>query len=240
MPIRITIWNEGLHEVESEAIRKVYPEGIHGAIAGIFAGNPDFTVRTATLREPECGLTDEVLADTDVFFWWGHAAHDQVPDALARKVQQAVLKGAGFIALHSAHFSKPLLLLTGTSNTLRWRNDDRERLWTVNPAHPIAAGLPEFIELPHEEMYGEPFDIPEPDETVFMGWFAGGEVFRSGVTYRRGYGKVFYFQPGHEEYPVYYDENIRKILRNAAYWAAPSARRGKLSCVDAPPAPEKR
>lgn len=240
MPIRITIWNEGIHDVESETVKKVYPDGIHGAIASIFAGDPDYTVRTATLRQPDCGLPDDVIADTDVFFWWGHAAHDQVPDELARKVQQAVLKGAGFIALHSAHFCKPLMLLTGTSDTLRWRDNDRERLWVVNPAHPIAAGLPESIELPHEEMYGEPFDIPEPDDTVFLGWFAGGEVFRSGVTFRRGYGKIFYFQPGHEEYPTYQDENIRRILKNAARWAAPAVRRETLHCNDAPPAPEKQ
>lgn len=238
MAIRVTIWNENIHERTDKNIGAVYPKGIHGALAEIFNGE-DFKVRTATLDMPECGLTDEVIRDTDVFIWWGHMAHDRVPDETARKVQEAVLKGAGFIALHSAHFCKPLKMLLGTGNTLRWRDNDRERLWVANPAHPIAQGIPSYIELAHEEMYGEPFDIPEPDETVFIGWFAGGEVFRSGVTYRRGYGKVFYFQPGHEEYPNYYNENIRRIIKNAVEWAAPVARRKKVACIDCAPSPEK-
>jgi trehalose utilization protein len=70
-------------------------------------------------------------------------------------------------------------------------------------------------------MYGEFFDIPKPDEVIFTGWFSGGEVFRSGCTFSRGYGKIFYFQPGHEEYPIYYMPEIQKIICNAARFCTP-------------------
>lgn len=145
-----------------------------------------------------------------------------MPDALAEKIAARVQGGMGAIFLHSAHMSKPFRRLMGTSCTLKWREvNERERLWITDPAHPIAAGLPEYVDIAHEEMYGEFFDIPKPDETVFIGWYQGGEVFRSGVTYRRGLGKVFYFQPGHETNESYYNENVRKILLNAAAWARP-------------------
>lgn len=230
MSIRVTVWNEGRHEKSSEAIRKVYPEGIHGAIADFLSRDEEIEVRTATLDDPDNGLPEGSLENTDVLIWWGHMAHDDVPDALAERVQQAVLKGMGLIVLHSGHKSKPFMRLMGTSCSLRWRDDDRERLWCASPAHPIAAGLPEHFELPREEMYGEHFDIPNPDEVVFLGWFAGGEVFRSGVTFHRGYGKIFYFQPGHEEYPTFLDKNIQKVITNAVKWAAPVKRIDSLDC----------
>lgn len=239
MSVRVTVWNEGRHEKQDEAIRKVYPEGIHGAIADFLSKNEDITVSAATLDDPENGLSKETLAKTDVLIWWGHMAHGEVPDEAAARVQEAVLKGMGLIVLHSGHLSKPFTRLMGTSCTLIWRVGDRERLWCVNPAHPIAAGLPAHFELPVEEMYGEFFDVPQPDETVFLGWFAGGEVFRSGITYRRGYGKVFYFQPGHEAYPTFYDENIQKVITNAVRWAAPEKRRTRLDCPHPEPL-EKR
>jgi trehalose utilization protein len=141
----------------------------------------------------------------------------------------------GLIVLHSGHVAKPFLRLVGTSGSLGVREKDRERVWTVSPYHPIAEGVPAHFTLDEEEMYGEPFDIPSPEDTVFIGWFAGGEVFRAGVTFRRGYGKIFYFQPGHETYPIYYKETIRLILKNAAYWAAPSARKHDLNCPYYPP-----
>lgn len=230
MSIRVIVWNEGRHEKASEEIRKVYPEGIHGAIADFLSRDEEIEVRTATLDDPGNGLPEGSLENTDVLIWWGHMAHDDVPDGLAERIQQAVLKGMGLIVLHSGHKSKPFMKLMGTSCSLRWRDDDRERLWCVSPSHPIAAGLPEHFELPREEMYGEFFDIPQPDEVVFLGWFAGGEVFRSGVTFRRGYGKVFYFQPGHEEYPTFYDKNIQRVIANAVKWAAPLKRTDTLDC----------
>jgi len=191
----------------------------------------EFEVKTATLDEPLHGLTDEVLENTDVLIWWGHMAHDSVKDEIVEKIQQCVLKGMGLIVLHSGHHSKIFKRLMGTSCNLKWREaDERERLWVVNPAHPIAAGINETITIERDEMYGEFFDIPTPDELVFIGWFQGGEVFRSGCCFNRGYGKVFYFQPGHESYPVYHQNDIQRVIINAVNWAKPVRRVEELSC----------
>jgi trehalose utilization protein len=219
--IRVTVWNEGRHEKTDAEVGKVYPNGIHGAIAeGLKADG--FTVRTATLDEPEHGLTKEVLADTDVLTWWGHMAHGVVKDEIVERVQERVLEGMGLIVLHSGHFSKIFKKLMGTTCNLIWREaGENERLWVVEPGHPIAQGLPRYIDLPHEEMYGEFFDIPTPDNLVLVSWFKGGEVFRSGACFYRGAGRVFYFRPGHETFPTYYDPLVRKVIANAVKWAAP-------------------
>ena len=223
--IRVTVWNEFYHEKVNERVAAVYPNGIHRAIADFLDKDDEITVRLASLEEQECGLSEEILNDTDVLIWWAHIQHDKVPDEIADRVKNHVLKGMGFIPLHSAHFCKPFGMLMGTSCTLKWRDDDRERVWCVNPGHPIAEGIPEFFELDHEEMYGEPFDIPKPDDLIFIGWFKGGEVFRTGCAFERGYGKIFYFQPGHEEYPTYYNTYVQRIIKNAVHWAAPRNRR---------------
>ena len=220
--IRVTVWNEFLHEKEHEEVIKVYPDGIHNAIARGIAED-GIAVRTATLDQPEHGLTEEVLNDTDVLIWWGHMGHDKVDDAIVDRVHQRVLDGMGLIVLHSAHFSKIFRKLMGTSCDLKWREaNEKERLWVVNPAHPIAAGLPEYITLEHEEMYGEHFDIPAPDELIFVSWFEGGEVFRSGCTFYRGQGRIFYFRPGHETYPTYHNPQILQVIKNGVRWAAPA------------------
>ncbi|MEX5943127.1 ThuA domain-containing protein [Mammaliicoccus sciuri] len=216
--MNLTVWNEYRHEVESEEIKAVYPNGIHNVIAE-FLGE-EHEVKTATLDEAEHGLTDEVLAETDVLLWWGHKAHDEVKDEIVEKVKARVLDGMGLIVLHSGHFSKIFKSLMGTTCDLKWREaDDRERIWVVDPTHPITDGLGQYIELEKEEMYGEHFDIPAPDETVFISWFEGGEVFRSGATFKRGNGKIFYFRPGHESYPTYYNEEIQQVIKNAVKWA---------------------
>jgi trehalose utilization protein len=221
--IKVTVWNEYRHEVKNPVVRELYPSGIHGVIAG-FLTEVGFEAGTATLDETEHGLTDEVLNHTDVLIWWGHLAHHEVADAVVEKVYKRVLNGMGLIVLHSGHASKIFSKLLGTpTGQLKWREaDDKERLWVIDPAHPIAAGLGEYIELPKEEMYGEHFNIPTPDELVFVSWFEGGEVFRSGVTYHRGKGKIFYFRPGHETYPTYHNKEIQKVISNGVGWAAPS------------------
>ncbi|MGD6805249.1 ThuA domain-containing protein [Rossellomorea aquimaris] len=222
--INVTVWNENRHEQKNQTVRDLYPEGIHGAIAS-FLGEEQFTVKTATLDEDQHGLTEEVLANTDVLLWWGHIAHEEVSDEVVEKVKQRVLDGMGLIVLHSGHFSKIFKALMGTSCDLKWREaNEKERIWMVDPSHPIAEGLGEYIELEREEMYGEHFDIPAPDELVMVSWFEGGEVFRSGCTYRRGNGKVFYFRPGHETYPTYYNKEVQKVIVNAVNWAAPVKR----------------
>lgn len=226
-PLRILIWNEFRHEKSNPTVKEIYPEGIHAAIKdGLQSRLGDSaTIDCATLDEPEHGLTKERLASTDVLFWWGHMAHDEVTDEIVDRVQSRILAGMGLVVLHSGHASRIFQRLMGTGCMLRWREAaEKERLWIVNPAHPIVAGIEdEFFELPHTEMYGEFFDIPEPDELVFISWFAGGEVFRSGCTFRRGAGKIFYFRPGHETYPIFHNDMIKRVLANAAQWARPDA-----------------
>ena len=200
--MRVTVWNEFRHEKNNPAVQAVYPDGMHTVIAN-FLKEADFDISTATLDEPEHGLSDDVLEQTDVLVWWGHMAHDEVDDAIVARVQERVLRGMGLVVLHSGHFSKIFKRLMGTSCNLKWREvGEKERLWVVNPAHPIAKGLGEYFEIPNAEMYGEHFDIPEPDDLVLISWFEGGEVFRSGCCYHRGMGKIFYFRPGHETYPI--------------------------------------
>jgi trehalose utilization protein len=219
--INVTIWNEYRHEQSNPAVQEIYPDGIHQALAGFL--QEEFRVKTATLDEAEHGLTDEILNETDVLIWWGHIAHDEVSDHIVEKVKERILDGMGFIPLHSAHNSKVFKVLMGTrTGELKWREaDDKERLWVVEEGHPIVNGIPEVIELEKEEMYGERFGIPKPDELIFISWFSGGEVFRSGCTYRRGRGKIFYFRPGHETYPTYYHKDIQQVIRNAVLWACP-------------------
>jgi trehalose utilization protein len=222
--IRVTVWNEFRHERTDKHIAKIYPKGMHGAIAKHLKTQEDLKVRTATLDEEEHGLTEKVLAQTDVLTWWGHLAHNEVRDDVVERVHARVMEGMGLVVLHSGHFSKIFRRLMGTTCDLKWREaDEKERLWVVSQGHPIAAGLDEYFELPREEMYGELFDIPEPDELVLISWFPGGEVFRSGCCFHRGSGKIFYFRPGHETYPTYYDENVLKVITNAVRWAAPVA-----------------
>ncbi len=218
---RVTIWNEYRHEREEPEVAKLYPTGIHGALADALE-DEDLEVRTATLDEPNHGLPKEILDATDVLVWWAHIAHDEVPDELVEHVRGRVLGGMGLIVLHSAHFLKIFKILMGTSCDLKWRHDDRERIWTVAPGHPIAEGVGPFIEI-EEEMYGEPFDVPPPEELVFVSWFGGGEVFRSGCCYTRGRGRIFYFRPGHEGNPSYHDPNVRRVIKNAVRWAAPTS-----------------
>ena len=214
--LRVTVWNE------AEGAYGPYEGGIHNAVAG-FLQNEFSEVRTATLEMPEHGLTDEVLENTDVLVWWGHSKHHLVDDGIAYKVRQRIYNGMGFVALHSAHASKVFSGLMGTNSwQLRWRDvGELERVWTVDPSHPIAEGVPEYFEVPKSEMYGEFFNIPTPDEVVFISWYAGGEVFRSGCTFKRGKGKVFFFSPGHEDYPIYLQPQIQRVISNGVKWAAP-------------------
>jgi len=227
-PLRVTVWNEGVHETTQPEIAAIYPEGIHGAIAEGLREllGEEVVVRTATLAEPEHGLSDAVLDETDVLLWWGHIAHDRVDDAVVDRVRERVLAGMGLLVLHSGHFSKILIRMLGTTCSLRWRNPEggeRELVWTVDPTHPIAEGVEQPIVIEQQEMYGEFFDIPKPDDVVFISSFTGGEVFRSGVTFTRGRGKIFYFSPGDQEYPVYFHPQVRRVLANGVRWAAPVA-----------------
>jgi trehalose utilization protein len=219
--IKVTIWNEGRHEKLHPNVAAIYPSGIHAAIsAGL--ENEGFAIRCGSLDDPDEGLGEQLLDDTDVLLWWGHIAHEEVSDALVNRIQQRVLKGMGLIVLHSGHHSKIFRRLMGTNCNLAWRElpeGDLERLWVIHPSHPIAEGLPPYFEVPQSEMYGEPFDIPAPGELIFLSWFKGGEVFRSGCTFQRGRGRIFFFGPGHETFPIYHNPHVHRVIANAIRWA---------------------
>lgn len=233
--IRVTVWGENVHEKKFPLVAKIYPKGMHGAIAESLQTSADLEVRTATLDQPEHGLTQAILDQTDVLTWWGHCAHDQVQEEIVSRVHQRVLEGMGLIVLHSGHYAKIFKRLLGTTCSLTWREaGERERLWVTNPGHPIVQGLGKYFEIPHEEMYGEPFAIPTPDETVLISWFQGGEVFRSGCTWKRGNGKIFYFRPGHEIYPTYHQKEVQLVIKNAVFWARPEGSRWVDCCPNVP------
>jgi len=242
MPIRVTVWNEFRHEQQDEEVRAVYPNGIHAAIAEFLSKNEDMTVRTAWLDQPDNGLPQQVLDKTDVLIWWGHMAHHLVSDETVDRVQAAVLNGMGLILLHSSHASKIFQRLCGTrTDMLSWREDGKlERLFVTKPSHPIVRGLPEYFEIPQTEMYGEYFNIPQPEEQIFISWFEGGEVCRSGFTLTRGDGRIFYFRPGHETFPIYYQKEVQLVITNAVRWAAPPADAPQISYRFNTPLPEPK
>lgn len=224
-PTHILVWGEYRHEKKNPKVAAIYPDGMHETIAGFLKADPDFSVRTAWLDQPGHGLGGSALDETDVLVWWGHMAHGDVSDAAVAEVRRRVLEGMGLIVLHSGHYAKIFKALMGTTCSLKWREStDKERLWNVAPHHPITEGIGEYFEIPAEEMYGEPFGIPTPDELIFISWFTGGEVFRSGATWQRGNGKVFYFRPGHETYPTYHQAEVQKVITNAVRWARPTVR----------------
>ena len=224
--IKVTIWNEFRHEkVEGGIPGQVYPNGIHAALRDNLAA-PDLEIRTATLDEPEQGLPDALLDDTDTLVWWGHKAHGEVEDALVKRILKRVWNGMGLVVLHSGHYSKIFQAVNGTSCRLRWREIGEScRVWCADPSHPVAEGVPETFSLEHEEMYGEPFMIAPDGHVVFYSWFKGGETFRSGVAFQRENGRIFYFQPGHETYRSYYDPNVLKVIGNAIRWTGTAVRR---------------
>ena len=224
-PLRVTIWNEFVHERQNADVARIYPQGIHQTLADAISKEGNVSARTATLDQPHQGLSDETLDNTDVLTWWGHAAHDAVEDRLVTRVQERVLSGMGLVVLHSGHYSKIFKRLMGTGCGLCWREaGERERVWVANPGHPIAAGIGHCIELENSEMYGEPFAIPTPDDVIFISWFEGGEVFRGGCTWTRGSGRIFYFSPGHEAYPIYHNPDIQRVITNGVHWARPQGR----------------
>jgi trehalose utilization protein len=238
-PTRVIFWNEYIHEKKDPAVAAVYPQGIHSELAAAFAHDSQLICETATLEEKEHGLSVDRLDATDVLVWWGHLAHKQVEDEIAERVKKRVLEGMGLVVLHSGHYSKIFQRLLGTTCSLGWREaGEKERVWVCQPGHPIARDLPAYFEIPHEEMYTEPFGIPNPDELVFISWFQGGEVFRSGCCWRRGAGKIFYFRPGHETFPTYRQPEVLQVIRNGIGWATPDRPRWIDACPNIKVSPE--
>ena len=241
-PVRVLVWDEA----PRHAPKSVYPTSINGAIAeGLNEmGGGAIVAKTANLDDPDQGITEAALAETDVLIWWGHARHDELADDKAEMIKAAVHKGLGFIPLHSAHYSKPFRKVLDCTGHLYggWREADpadTEEIRVCAPKHPIAQGVSDFT-LPAEEMYGAPFGVPPIQAVIFQSYFPlGGEYFPSFVTTvgegidpeftsgggkgaNRGFGagRVFYFRPGHEVFPTYKDPNVRQIMHNAVLWAA--------------------
>lgn len=240
MAIRTVVWGENIHERVNKVVAEIYPRGMHATIADALNQDAAISATTATLQEEEHGLPQARLDDTDVLVWWGHKDHGAVSDEVVERVARRVWEGMGLIVLHSGHFSKIFKRLMGTPCALKWREaGERERIWVVNPGHPIAQGLGDNFVVEYEEMYGEHFSVPEPLETVFISWFQGGEVFRSGMTWRRGLGNIFYFRPGHETYPTYHQKEVQHVLHNAVKWAY-NSNNGYKAVHDAPNVPVER
>jgi trehalose utilization protein len=220
--IRVTVWNEFYHERHNQSVREIYPDGIHGKIADFLSADGGMLCRTATLDEPEHGLSVEVLEQTDVLVYWAHCRHAFFEDEIAARVQQYVLRGMGLVLLHSGHGSKLFKRLMGTNCGLAWSLDGDLscRVCVIDQAHPITQGIPQYFWIDKDEMYGEPFAIPQPDQQILITWYPGGEVFRSGCCWHRGKGRIFYFSAGHEEFPVFDNEYVQKIIINGVKWAS--------------------
>ena len=225
--INVIIYNEFVHEIEDEAVKAIYPEGMHNVIKSFLEKDEAIgKISCATLQDHKKTLSQDNLDNTDVLVWWGHIRHDEVDDKVVARVVRRVLDGMGLVVLHSGHASKPFKCLLGTdTHMLRWREaGEKVRVWNIARNHPITRGLTETFAIPNDETYGEPFGIPDPEQLIFISWFQGGEVFRSGCTWRRGEGKIFYFQSGHETFPIYYQKEIQLIITNAVKWACPLER----------------
>ncbi len=221
--LNVVIWNEYRHEKTDEEVRALYPNGLHAVIKEFLDVNEDMEVSLAALDDPDQGLPDERLETIDVLVWWGHLAHSEVDDALVKKIQKRVYLGKmGFIALHSGHHSKPFKAIVGTNGNLSWGRNQKEIMWTLMPSHEIAAGIPDHFLLESEELYSEPFGIPQPDALVFGAWFEDGHIMRAGACFHRGAGKVFYFQPGHETCRSFFNSYVQRIITNAIRWAKPN------------------
>ncbi|MFH1372026.1 MAG: ThuA domain-containing protein [Planctomycetota bacterium] len=217
----VVVWSEGT------APKNVYPNDICGAIAEGLKELKDWDVVEARLSDPNQGLPDELLNRADVLIWWGHKKHNQVRDGLVDKIVSRVKdEGMGFISLHSSHFARPNIKLMGTPCSWKeYLGDSNTLKITVkDPNHPIARGVEDFT-IYHDERYSEPYAVPQPLAVVFEGTYTldngGTDTSRQGLTWEIGKGRVFYFQPGHETNPVFFDPNIRRIISNAVEWAAP-------------------
>ena len=222
--LKVTIWNEFRHEKTKEAVKAIYPNGLHAVIGEFLGEDESLEIRLAALDDPDQGLPDEVLEDTDVLIWWGHMAHKEVDDALVEKIRKRVYLGKmGFIALHSGHHSKPFKAIVGTNGNLQWGRNQKEIVWNMSPGHPIAAGIPDHFLIESEELYAEPFYIPQPEELIFGAWFEDGFIFRAGCVFHRGAGRVFYFQPGHETCKSFFNPYVRRIIKNAVDYVKPNA-----------------
>jgi trehalose utilization protein len=214
--IRVLLWSE-----QTEP-RNIYPNGISGALADYLNKQSEFEAKTATLDDPDNGVSESVLGQTDVVIWFGHKKHAQVPDVAVDRIDKHVKeRGMGFIALHSSHYSKALKkLLNAAGSWSSYVNHGKpEQMWIVLPGHPIAEGVTDFT-IPQTEIYTEPFAVPEPESVVVEGTWESGHRGREVMTWSLGKGRLVYIRAGHEEYPIYFMPQMQKLVANSAKWAA--------------------
>lgn len=216
--VNALVWSEGTEPED------VYPRGVRGPIADYLSEETDIEARTRSIEDEDQGVSGDDLEWADVILWWGHLRHDDVTDETVDRIEEHVREnGVGFVSLHSAHYARPYKRLIGMSGDLgghRLTDDESEYVEVCAPDHPIAEGVDDFT-LPEVEMFGEPYDIPEPETVVLHSEYSeGDEEFRSGVTFEFGEGRGFYLRPGHEEFEIYLDDNIQRIVTNATRWAA--------------------
>ena len=215
-PIRVRIWCEGT------APKSVYPRDIDGALGDFLGKRKDLVVSRARLDDADVGLSDGALDATDALIWWGRLRHADLPDSRARAIAARVRAGKlGFIALHASCLSKPFVELMGGPCELGgFREDGRpERVEIKDRDHPIARGVAPFT-IPRTSMFAEPFKVPKPDSIVMMSTFDRGETFRSGMTWTVQKGRVAYFRPGHDGFPVFFHPSVRQVIANSVAWSS--------------------
>ncbi len=215
-PIRVRVWCEGT------ARKATYPDDVDGALGQYLGRMEDLRIARARLDDPNAGLSDAELDATDVVVWWGHLRHDDLPADRSRAIVDRVKAAKiGFVALHASCGSRPFRGLMGTTcEPGGWRDDGRpERIEFKAPDHPIARGVEPFT-IPQSAMFAEPFEVPAPESVVFVSNWGPGETFRSGLTWTVGKGRVAYLRPGHDALPVFFHPSVRKVIANAARWAA--------------------
>jgi len=213
--LRVLLWSERTEPVE------IYPTGINGALADYLNKQDGIEAKTAQLSDPEAGLGEAALANADVLIWFGHKKHKDVPDEIVERVVRHIReRGLGFIALHSAHYSKPLKVALQASGS--WSDYQNrgwaEQVWVVSPNHPLAKGLKDFT-LPKEEIYTEPFDVPAPEAVILEATWPSGHRTRECMVWTLGKGRFVYLRPGHEEYPTFFIPEMQRLISNAVLWA---------------------
>jgi trehalose utilization protein len=272
--VRVLMWDEQQPEQ-----KRAYGDKFLGeTIAAHLVAQMGFAVKNVSLASPSQGLDEVTLNDTDVVIWWSHQKNHLVTDENVERLVTRVGQGRlGFIALHSAHWSRPFVRLMQERSKadalaqipsaeraaakFEYLNQNplgkvpkrdalltpslsqENGIWkltlpgcifpayradgapshviTLLPDHPIAAGLPAKWDVKQTEMYDEPFHVPKPDAVVFEERWDKGEHFRSGCVWEVGRGRVFYFRPGHETYPVFKQAEPLRVVENAARWLAP-------------------
>lgn len=215
--VNALVWSEGTEPED------VYPDGIRAVIADALKAD-GIDTRTRSIEDKQQGVIDADLAWADVLLWWGHLKHDEITDETVDRIEDAVREdGLGFISLHSSHYARPFKRLVDASGDLgeyRFDDDESESVGVVAADHPIAEGVDDFT-IPEAEMFGDPFDVPEPETVVLHSMYSNGdEEMDSGITFQFGEGRGFYLRSGHEEFEIYYMNEIQQILVNATRWAA--------------------